>query len=256
MKRFTLLVGMMVIFTAPVFGTEQAQTLTELVDDADVLVITADNSNLTVNGQRGLEEIRVTATLSGKKTDKDMIRSLLNSALTIDIRNQHGQITLRSTFDKSRARLEAGRDLQVHVQVDVPKVFNVDLEHRKGTANIRNISGKVTILQGSGDLYVEEILGTANITDGDGDLMVESIGGTLAIVDEAGDMVVERINGDVEITDGSGDIATKWVHGNVHISDGDGEITVAEVTGDVDILENGTGNVQVAGVRGQVRDNS
>lgn len=93
-------------------------------------------------------------------------------------------------------------------------------------------------------LEVEDTSGEVEISDT----------GAVRLDDNSGDLRLRRIGGDVEVRDGSGGIEIEDVKGSVRITeDGSGEIRIAGVDGDVVIRDDGSGAIDVSRVKGSVR---
>jgi hypothetical protein len=136
--------------------------------------------------------------------------------------------------------------------VEVPARIDVELSDGSGDILVDGV-GNLTVDDGSGSLRIENIQGSVNIEDGSGDILLRNIAGDVEIDDGSGGIEATQISGSVEIDDSSGGIRLREVRNNVTIDDSSGGIDVAGVGGDFTVRSDGSGGVNYADVRGQVR---
>ena len=125
--------------------------------------------------------------------------------------------------------------VRLDLTVTVPRIMPLDVDDGNGSAEIAHV-GKLTVLDGSGELSVTDVAGDLSIDDGSGSIEVAGV------------------TGSVRLRDGSGSISVRDVGGSVTIEeDGSGSIEVAGVRGDFTVSRDGSGGIAHRDVAGQVR---
>jgi DUF4097 and DUF4098 domain-containing protein YvlB len=220
--------------------------------------IETGSGSLVVVGEKGLNEIKVTADIYTDKKYTD------NYELTL---KESGNSAFLVAKNHSSSGFWVGNSPHIDVVIHVPEAMALDIDDGSGDININNINAQVNIKDGSGDLVVKNIMGDTNINDGSGEIEVDQISGDVNIVDGSGEININEVNGNLTIDDGSGTIYAKNINGNADIEDGSGDLTVKRITGTVTvddgsgsinindagglkILESGSGGLKVSNVKG------
>ena len=240
----------------------------------DKLEIDCGAGYLEVYGEDGLNTIEVEAEifvddLSGKKA-----KSFLEKHMRLELDSRGSKARLNSYFEDNRSFLSTlfnRYDARINLIVHMPANMILDIEDGSGYIRVRDINeevsiddgsgdveltdigGRVEIDDGSGEIELTAINGTVRIDDGSGDLEARDINGNLYIDDGSGDMRIQNILGDVEIDDGSGELVIREIDGNVIVDDGSGDIYIEYVKQDVEIINSGSGSLDIANVEGKVR---
>jgi hypothetical protein len=103
------------------------------------------------------------------------------------------------------------------------------------------------------DLEVRAPAGLAvQVDDSSGETEVTGVA-SLRIEDDSGSLRVNDVVGEVRVRDGSGEIAIERAGAVVIDEDGSGAIEIAGVKGDVEVADDGSGEIAVRDVSGSVR---
>lgn len=121
------------------------------------------------------------------------------------------------------------RDLDVRLEVMVPRGFDVQAR------------------TGDGDVRLEAFEGSVEVQTGDGDISIERAGGSgVRLQTGDGNVAIARASsGDVSIQTGDGDVSVGRVEGRLEARTGDGSIRIEELSGELR-ASTGDGDVQVA----------
>ena len=106
---------------------------------------------------------------------------------------------------------------------------------------------------GSGSIEIRHVA-AAEVKDGSGEMVIEDVSGEVRITDGSGGIEVRQAGSVVIDEDGSGSINVSGVRGNVLVKDdGSGSISVREVAGDFTVEDDGSGGISHTAVHGRVR---
>ncbi|MFN2441286.1 MAG: hypothetical protein ABR517_01245 [Thermoanaerobaculia bacterium] len=188
--------------------------------------------------------VRVDATISGKEVgDADL-----------EVRRTRGgvEVSDRGTRHRGNSR--------IHVRIEVPRSFDLDLETMGGTISVENVHGSITGKTLGGELRLARL---------DGELSMVTHGGNITLRDSNVDGSVRTMGGQVLLDNVSGDVKGTSMGGNVvyrnvsrpdgtstgksvQISTMGGHINVAEAPDGAELSTMG-GNVRVRNARGFVK---
>ncbi len=110
--------------------------------------------------------------------------------------------------------------------VMVPNKFNLDIKTSGGDIEIKNISGKITLVTSGGDIELENSEGTFLARTSGGDIEVENFIGSTELKTSGGDVEVKGVDGSVEVKTSGGDIEIKSSNGNVSAATSGGDISL------------------------------
>ncbi|MBW3536107.1 MAG: DUF4097 domain-containing protein [Gemmatimonadetes bacterium] len=214
--------------------------------DAGLLLdVDAGSGSLSVEGVRGLPavEMEVRECASREEWLADLEATLERTGDGIVVRTRYPEPG-RSVRGERYARI----DLVVRVPLDMPAT----LRDGSGEAWVSG-TGRLAMVDGSGELEIRAINGAVRVQDGSGGLRLADIGGDLEIADSSGGIDLTDVDGSVTLTDGSGSVEATDVEGDVRVlRDGSGSIRVREVGGDFVVERDGSGSVRWTGVAGRV----
>jgi DUF4097 and DUF4098 domain-containing protein YvlB len=232
----TLMCGCIVIASSPSRANFHQQE--ELTLDARTLTamdIDVGSGSLTIQGEAGLTEIRVTADIyTDKNNSDDYELTLTKSANT----------SFLVAKNNSTSGFWVGDSPHIDITIHLPEYLALDIEDGSGSIEVNDILGKLDIRDGSGNITVKNIGSDTYIHDGSGEIEVSQINGKLDIVDGSGEINIEDVKGNLTIDDGSGTIYATNITGNANIDDGSGDLTVKQVTGIVTV-DDGSGNINI-----------
>ncbi len=116
------------------------------------------------------------------------------------------------------------KNRRVDIEVFVPKAVRLNLRTGDGDADVRGLTGEVTIHTGDGNLQLEQLEGVIRATTSDGDIDVR---------DAKGDLTFET---------GDGHVRLENIEGKLHASTSDGNV---KVTGRFEVMEIKTGDGRI-----------
>jgi DUF4097 and DUF4098 domain-containing protein YvlB len=198
----------------------------------------------------GQDVIRVWAEIEVDNLNKTDHQGIADKHVVLTLDRQGRRAILKSDLTPS---LRPPADARINLTVEVPRGIDVFIDDGSGPIHIQYFSGHLDIKDGSGLITIEKIVGKVRVADGSGKIILEDIRGNVEIRDGSGNIDINKIRGEVRVTDGSGPIAIQHVEGNVTVTDGSGTIDIHDIAGNVLIREPGTGELNVARVKGTVR---
>ena len=212
-------------------GYTETRDLSLDASGVDVLEIDAGAGGIVVTGVSGSDEIRAKATIRVPEDDEDNARQYIASDLVLKLEKSRSKALLDAYFEQASWH---NRDAAaVDLDVSVPQGMRLFIDDGSGPILVTDTRSDIEIDDGSGSIEITEAK-------------------SIVIDDGSGPIRIEKIKGDVEVEDGSGDIWIRAVGGSVTIDDGSGGIDVGDVEMDLDIVDEGSGSVQIVDVRGSV----
>lgn len=246
MKKIILLGAVCALTTPALAGKKQSfeRTLSMATDRISAIELNTGAGSLVVNGTSG-DEIVVHATVvSDDYSDMEAFTSAFESKMKFSIERQSEYALLTA---KARKSMFNNPDIQINLEVSVPKGLDVMIDDGSGSIKVSNLDGELTIDDNSGSVVVKNINNNVNIDDGSGSLSVEGVTGNLVINDGSGSVEMKNIGGSVEIEDGSGSIHAKIIGGDFTLDDGSGDVVIKELSGEFELIDDGSGSIQVNG---------
>lgn len=215
----------------------------------DILVIDCQAGSLDVSGVAGRNRINVVAEIKLENITNGSHRKFFENNIVLSLEKLSNKAILLS---KITAPSLTGDQTGIDLALKVPRKINVRVIDGSGPIRIRNIFGNLEIDDDTGSIRVANIVGRVNVDDSSGSIDIEEIRGRVEVKDGSGSIDINLIEGDVSVTDGSGPLTIQDIGGNVTVSDGSGSIEINDVTKNVFILEAGSGELSVEGVKGKV----
>lgn len=222
------------------------------------LHVVAGSGDLRIEGQEGLEEIRVEVRVYTQLADCDEDEEAMDSMDYELYASTDGEARLWVDMDDdwmaywADVTVYAPAELALDVRdtggdIDITSFASLVLDDENGDTTIEWIAGDVEIEDGTGDLRLDHIGGALTIDDGNGDTDILDVAGPVEIYDGTGDLWIEEVWSDLRIEDGSGDMDLRFIDGDVTIDDGTGDIDVRDVRGTVSIHD-GSGDIHAENV--------
>lgn len=143
-------------------------------------------------------------------------------------------------------------DVQIDLTIEVPRGVDLFIDDGSGPIRIQYFSGHLDIKDDSGRITIENVVGNVKVADGSGKIIMEDIQGNIEVKDGSGSIDIIKISGEARVTDSSGTISIQYVNGNVTVTDESGEININDISGNVLIRGQGTGELNVERVKGEV----
>jgi len=202
--------------------------------------------SLEIVGTSG-DEIKINATIeSDDFRDMENLVEYFENKMKFSIERQSEYAMV---YAKSKESFNWGKskNVMIHLQVELPKDMDLEVDDGSGSMTIENIGGMVAIDDGSGTITLRNIANDVEVEDGSGSLFMDNIQGDVSIEDGSGTIELKRISGSVTVEDGSGGIHATDVGGNFRVDDGSGEIEVKQLHGRFKLVDDGSGSVYVNG---------
>ena len=218
--------------------------------DINRLSVQCGAGSLYITNTEGQDTIRVFAEIEVDNLNKSDHQRFADKHVVLSLSRQGRRAFLKSDL---KASLRPPVDARINLTIEVPGGIDVFIDDGSGPIHVQHFSGHLDIKDNSGLITIEKIVGNVRVADGSGKIIIEDIRGNVEIRDGSGNIDVNKIKGDVRVTDGSGPIAIRYIEGNVTVTDGSGAIDINDIAGNVLIHEPGTGEINIARVKGTVR---
>lgn len=245
-------IGVILLLPVLALGSTVVQTKQLVLPAADVnrLSIQCGAGSLYLTSTEGQDAIRVFADIEVDNLNNSDHQGFADKHVVLTLDRQGPRALLKSDLTPS---LRPPADARINLTVEVPRGIDVFIDDGSGPIHIQYYSGHLDIKDDSGLITIEKIVGNVRLADGSGGIILEDIRGNVEIRDGSGNIDINKIRGEVRVTDGSGPIAIQYVEGNVTVTDGSGTIDINDIAGNVLIRESGTGELNVARIKGTVR---
>lgn len=211
---------------------------------SDVLHVRARSGSLRIESRPGLSEVRARGRACASSEE-------LLGALTIEAQRGDGRVRIDVPEVEMDFGLGGRRYARLDLVIEVPENIEAEVEDGSGEIDIRGV-GRLRLVDGSGEVYLEDIRGDVDVEDGSGELSVDNVQGHVVIDDDSGELRVTRVTGDVRVDDDSGEIDIRDVTGSVTVDDGSGDIDVDNVGGDFTVIDGGSGDIDYRNVQGRI----
>jgi hypothetical protein len=252
MKNTIFLCSLLLILTPFLLAHEEVKDLT--LDSAGInnIDINCGAGFCKVYGQKRLNKINVEAEIIIKGLNQEKAKEYIEDEVVLSLEKRGDTAYLVSNF-RPRSSFFSYRGRVINITVHLPYEMNLDLVDGSGSLLIENIHGRLKLKDGSGEMQILDVQGNLDIEDGSGNIEVTGVNGDLMVKDGSGDFKAVGVEGVVDVDDGSGTIRIKDALGNVRVNDGSGSIIINGIEKDVIIQEEGSGNLDISNVRGEVR---
>lgn len=232
MRSFIVMAMLMASFASAAWNDYTESRRLELdADGIDSIEIKAGAGSMDVTGVDGLDRIVVNATV--RVADDDDAAELLEHKMRLALVRDDNKARLDSWFE--RGLFDSSLNASIDLEISMPSGVALRIDDGSGAIDIRDSKADVSIDDGAGSL---ELRNVANATIDDG----------------SGSIVVSNATGDVTVIDGSGSIKIRAVQGSVSIDDGSGSIDVDDVGKDLVVVDDGSGGLRYAAIRGTVKE--
>lgn len=205
--------------------------------------------------------VAVTAPVTGGQVrvtsgNGDMAFRTSRTARDISVRGHLSSTLARPTF--SHQSTAAGLNLisgchvpfgncSISFTVTAPPGLPVTLHDAFGNLTAGHLSGPVTLINNSGDIYTSDLGGRIQLNDQFGTINASQLHGTTRVVNNSGDINVTGLTGPIQLNDQFGNINSSRLDGSTRLVDNSGDINVSGATGDT-WLQDAYGNITVTGL--------
>ena len=250
MKIATIAIGLLLPFVALSSTFAQTREMTLPAGNIYELRVYCGAGSLYITNAEWQNTIRVFAEIEVDNYNSREHHGFADKHVELTLDRRGHRAILKSDLTRS---LSSPADARINLTIEVPGGIDVSIDDGSGPIHIQYFSGRLDIIDDSGLVTIERIVGDVNVADGSGEIFLEDIRGNIQVRDGSGKIDVSKIKGNVRVTDGSGPISIQYVEGNVTVADGSGAIDINDITGNVIIREPGTGELNVARIKGTVR---
>lgn len=226
--------------------------------DADVssagarsVQIEAAAGSLRVEGRSGIDQVKVRGTAKANR------RSRLDDIKLIAERRGDVVFIKADIPDNNGgffSAMNGDYQMALDLVIEVPMSLPITAGDGSGDAEFNN-TGALDLTDGSGELFVRGAHGDVRITDGSGNITIGGVEGAVRVADGSGNINARNVTGDFVVDDdGSGDIDVAGVGGTMHVeNDGSGNINADRIAGDFVVDHDGSGIIRYDTVKGTVR---
>ncbi len=233
-----------------------SNALAATADDYDETFDVDEGGTLLINSDAG--PIQVSA------WNQDTVRVRIRNADDFDVSfEQQGNDVVVIAESERRGIFGFGRS-NIRFDVNVPRVYNVDLDTGGGsievgplTGNVRadTSGGGITIGPVTGEVYADTSGGHIEIDNVEGSVTADTSGGRILIGDVSGDASADTSGGNIEIGDVGGDMYAKTSGGNITVGQGSGQVELDTSGGTIRagwavgaiVADTSGGNIYLAG---------
>ena len=239
----------------PVFAL--AATMTETrelslsADGIDTLEVNCGAGSFNIQGASGQGKIKIVADIEVEEPGQIDFKEFLQTNVQLNLEKKGNKAVLHSDIIKS-ARLQI--EARINLHIEIPQKLNVKITDGSGPIRVNQLDANLNIDDDSGSIKIKNIVGKVTIADSSGSIAIEEITGNVFVTDGSGSILIESVRGDINVKDGSGSLTIVEIDGNVNVSDSSGSIEIQDVKKSVFIVirEEGSGILELEGVKGKV----
>ena len=245
--RTTLLTAVLSLLSLPALTANKQsfeRALSLSAERISTLHLNTGPGSLLVTGVAG-DEIAVHATvISADYADMDEFVAAYERWILFGMERNSEKAML---IAKSRKSMYNTPNIQINLELKVPKRLNVMIDDDSGSIVVQHLHGELTIDDQSGSVLVDNINNNVSIDNASGSLVISDVTGDLVIEDGSGTIEIKNIGGDVEIEDRSGNINAAFIGGDFKLNDGSGEVVIEALQGEFILLDDGSDAITVNG---------
>lgn len=214
-----------------------------LLGPATIIRVDAGAGSLRIEGQKGLNEVRVKGTACASS-------SQLLDQVQLVAEQVGSEVRVVAQMPGSTGINEQRR---LDLVIQVPDNLPLKVADGSGDTSIKGV-GPLDLTDDSGNLDIVGVSGELEVVDGSGDTTVKGVRGNVSVTDDSGNLTIDDVTGNATIPqDGSGDIRVSRVSRSVNIDeDGSGDIDVSDVGGDFTVKRDGSGDLHYDQIHGRM----
>jgi hypothetical protein len=165
--------------------------------------VTASMGRVTVRGQAGLTEVRVTITLHNRGTSIAQAGERVDEMVVHAYREGNRVVLRYDAGEQPKAVVEHG---SVDFDVAMPIVADVSVDVGNGAVEAENLEGTIVLKTGDGEIVASDIAGALDARTGKGRIDVARARGTLRLGSSNGRLHMTDFEGSVDAGTSRGDI--------------------------------------------------
>jgi len=172
--------------------------------------------------------------ISVRTWDQERVRVRIRNAEDFEVSlEQRGDDVVVVAEAERRGGIFGFRTSNIQFDVEVPEVYNVDLDTGGGSISVDDITGDVTADTSGGGIEIGNVTGEVvadtsggriNIGDVDGDVSADTSGGNIEIGNVTGDVNADTSGGRITIGNVGGDMLADTSGGNITVGQGAGRV--------------------------------
>ncbi|HEX4056421.1 MAG TPA: M56 family metallopeptidase [Tepidisphaeraceae bacterium] len=205
------------------------------VQPGDKLVVDVDRGNIHLRG-----DDQSTVQIAVAQKGPNLAEFLKHHHIKI-IQEGH-EVDIRAAADESYPSL--GSNVDVEIEITVPKKFEAHLKDGGGKAEVAGIDGILDATTGGGNVELKDCSGQLNATTGGGNVELEKVSGSLEGHTGAGNIEAKDCTASLWLSTGNGNIELEKIGGSVDGRAGSGNFEATDCTGELKASV-GMGNIEI-----------
>jgi len=181
------------------FTVKPGGTLTVSADSADISVIGGDGTQASVHmvaegsSQGDLDEMTFAAAPS-------------DAGVSVEMRRP----------ERHMGWFDWGRNIEGHIEVDVPRSYRVELKTSGGGIRIASVAGPSRLKTSGGGLNAKDVRGTLDGSTSGGSIRLESIDGEVQVRTSGGSVYASGVRGNIDASSSGGDVRLLQIDGKIN----------------------------------------
>jgi hypothetical protein len=148
--------------------------------------------------------------------------------------------------------LRRGKNEDIHFDVRVPSVFNIDLRTGGGDISLEApLSGELRGSTGGGSILLGNLGGTIRMETAGGDITAREISGDLTVHTAGGDITIKSIGGVGEVSTAGGEVIVEFAAKSLRVNTAGGDIKIGKVNQESSFSTAG-GNIEIGSSQGNI----
>jgi DUF4097 and DUF4098 domain-containing protein YvlB len=235
----TLFVFVLALLANLAFGFTDTVTKEFEVGEGGTLYLESDLGSISVKSS-GSNQVRIVVTRKIKSGLDDDVDAILKR-LDMQFRQSGNDVHVDVDYDRPMGGFfDSGRrQLNLHFEVEVPSVFNIDLKTAGGSISVDDLQGTVRVKTSGGSITLGQILGPVWANTSGGSISLTASKGDADLRTSGGSLTIGDVEGTIEGHTSGGSITVEEARGNVDVSTSGGGIKVNEVAGDLSASTSG-----------------
>jgi DUF4097 and DUF4098 domain-containing protein YvlB len=235
MTRFSALV-LVLIAASSVHAAEKRLDRTFAVSPGGTLIVDADGASVQVAGN---DTSQVTVRMSARDSEENLAKIKLDAVQSSD------RVTVTLRREKKFSWLNWGSwNGEQHIEVTVPRRFNINVRTGGGSVELRDSVGSATLRTSGGSVTARNLDGNVELRTSGGGILADSIRGSIDAETSGGDVRLLQVDGKIRAHTSGGSVRCSLLGDNRGISattsGGSVELTLPRTTtGNLDAVTSG-----------------
>jgi hypothetical protein len=247
-----LTIGILLFIPLLALGSTVVQTkqMALPTDGISELRVHCGAGSLHIVNAKWQNSIKVCADIEVENFKPGDAQGFAEKNVVLSLERKGHRALLKSNLKRS---FQPPQDARINLTIELPDNIDVFVDDGSGSIHVQYFSGDLEIKDDSGQIILEHVVGNVRVVDGSGRIIIDDFRGKVEIRDGSGGIDISKVRGDIRVTDASGPISIQHVDGNVTVTDGSGAIDINDIAGNVLIREPGTGELNIARIKGTVK---